>query len=648
MELGTLLVKLSANTTGFSSQMSAGAKSLEDFAKGAKKISGDLGQVGLAVTAFGGAMTALAATIDGRAEKSLNNLKHASAVLGVQIFDVVAPAIKDMTEGLKRAADMIAALSPSVRASASHFAEWAVGIGAAGMALQKAFTLGEALFSVLKTGFGMLSAPILAFVAALAGIVAVILVIVDNWNTFKEMFGGVVDYAKSVWHDMIFVMSAAWEGFVDVLGKGLEALGLDELAGKMRAALSPDALGSSIKGIGQSIASAVSDGLSTAFKSAERGAKKVGDALGINDMLAKLNSFVSSSKGKARQGQKNEYDYTSTLADEMARDEKFRQQDVRAEQEQSVDYSAGLAGDMAMTESRIDTSNSGVDVAGTVIAAVTNKLGELGGVINSIVQGAQSGGVWGAIIAAIMEIISRMKGFTDVLDGAMQLIYTIADSLEPILTPIFDFLKDIFTDIGNIFKDLAPLWRTLGTLIKWLLTPIEWLIKGIEWLVAAVTGVHEAEFRSKVLTDAMGEKDAATKANKVDFYDARYGKGAFDRDAQNTNDMLTVTTSLIDSAIAHKKAQDDANESLKVFNEALSDATQNVPKGVKLALARFNSQDGTMPGSTAQEAPYSIGPVYVNAASGKQLWDELVGVAAGEANLKMGSSGAVLRALKGF
>lgn len=654
MELGTLLVKLSAKTTGFSSQMSAGAKSLEDFAKGAKKISGDLGQVGLAVTAFGGAMTALAATVDGRAEKSLTNLKNASALLGVQIYDIVAPAIHDMTEGLKVAADMIAALSPNVKASASHFAEWAVGIGVAGMALQKVFTVGETLFSVFKTGFAMLSAPILAFVAALAGIVAVVLVIIDNWNTFKDMFGGVVDYAKGIWRDMVFVMSAAWEGFIDVMAKGLEAMGLDSLAGKLRAALSPEALGASIKGIGQSIASAVSDGLSTAFKSAQSGAKKLGESLGINEQLDKLKKFAESSTGKARKGSKaspDSYDYSSGLADEMARDEKFRQQERAGEYSNTIGGQSNRGGG-GFDMRDVDLAKADVapakDVAGTIVDVIGSKLGEFGSIISNVVQAGMTGGPWAALVAAIMEIVARMKGFGDVIDAAMQLIYDLAEALEPILTPIFEFLKDVFADIGKIFKDLAPLWRALGKLIEWLLTPIMYLIKGIEWLVAEISGMHARQERSDNLASVINEKDPAMFQAKRTSYDKLYGAGAYEADALAANDFLTITTSLIDSALAQKKAQEEANKAVNDFNEALSEATQNVPKGVKLALARFNSQDGVMPGSTAQEAPYSIGPVYVNAASGKQLWDELVGVAAGEANLKMGTSAPMLRALKGF
>lgn len=653
MELGTLLVKLSANTTGFSSQMSAGAKSLEDFAKGAKKISGDLGQVGLAVTAFGGAMTALAATVDGRAEKSLTNLKNASALLGVQIYDIVAPAIHDMTEGLKRAADMVAALSPEVKASASHFAEWAVGIGVAGMALQKLFTVGETLFSIFKTGFAMLSAPILAFVAALAGIVAVVLVIIDNWNTFKEMFGGVVDYAKGIWRDMVLVMSAAWEGFIDVMAKGLEAMGLDSLAGKLRAALSPEALGASIKGIGQSIASAVSDGLSTAFKSAQSGAKKLGDSLGITEQFEKLKKFAEGSTGKARKGSKSpdSYDYSSGLADEMARDEKFRQQERAGEYSDTIGGPSNRGGggyDMRDVDLAKKDVAPAKDVGGTIVDVIASKLGEFGSIVSNVVQAGMTGGPWAALVAAIMEIVARMKGFSDVLDAAMQLIYTLAEALEPILTPIFEFLKDVFADIGKIFKDLAPLWRALGKLIEWLLTPIMYLIKGIEWLVAEISGTHARQGRADDLASVINEKDPVVFQGKRTQYDTLYGAGAYEKDALAANDFLTITTSLIDSAIAQKKAQEDANKAVNEFNEALSEATQNVPKGVKLALARFNSQDGVMPGSTAQEAPYSIGPVYVNAASGKQLWDELVGVAAGEANLKMGTSAPMLRALKGF
>lgn len=647
MELGTLLVKLSANTTGFASQMAGAAKAVEQFANGAKRISGELGQAGVAITAFGGAMTALAATVDGGAKKSLDDMHAASASLAVQVADILKPAMEELTSVLKEAADYVANLSPETKKLVANFAVMAVSVGIAGMALQKVFGVVSALASIWQGLSLALASPAFlgaaavagAFALALGSVLVVTAVIVDNWSLFADGFDKVVKFMSGLWKDFTDGLMMAWKATIEFIAKGLDAMGLDDWADKFRKAMEPASLKSAFQGLADGLGDFLKDVGVTALDSVERGLDKmkkyfaggVGESVGAG---ARLPSITGKTNPDA-------YDYSSGLADEMARDEKFRRQELDAD--------AAMSGGPQQPEKQATVAQAvAVNTGGAIANAVLSKLGEVGSIVSNVVQAGMTGGPWAAFIAAIMEIVSRMKGFSDVLDSAMQLIYTLAEALEPILTPIFEFLKDVFADIGKIFKDLAPLWRALGKLIEWLLTPIMYLIKGIEWLVAEISGTNNRNKRSEILASTINETDPAKFQEKRTQYDQLFGAGAYEADALASNDFLTITKSLIDTALAQKKAQEDANKAVNEFNEALSEATQNVPKGVKLALARFNSQDGVMPGSAAQEAPYSIGPVYVNAASGKQLWDELVGVAAGEANLKMGTSAPMLRALKGF
>lgn len=98
-------------------------------------------------------------------------------------------------------------------------------------------------------------------------------------------------------------------------------------------------------------------------------------------------------------------------------------------------------------------------------AAVTNtiasKLGDLGNVIQGVVQGFQSGGIYGAIAAFVIELFSRFKRFTEIVTKATDQLYGAIQQL----SPFFDKLTDGFLQFQTVLG-------TFTTTIDDLVTPI--------------------------------------------------------------------------------------------------------------------------------------------------------------------------------
>lgn len=97
-----------------------------------------------------------------------------------------------------------------------------------------------------------------------------------------------------------------------------------------------------------------------------------------------------------------------------------------------------------------------------------SKLGELGDVVNAGIQGFQSGGVWGAILAVIVELLSKFEGFSRIMDIANGLVQ--------------GALGDLAGSLGRLIEGIRPLLGAFGMLfgsIHGMLGPIIDLIGGV-------------------------------------------------------------------------------------------------------------------------------------------------------------------------
>lgn len=606
MELGTLLVKLSADSSGFARGVSEAAAAAEIFSKRVKKISGDIANVGLAMTAFGGAMTALAATVDGSAKKSLDGLKEASALVAVQIADILEPAVRSVTDILKGFADIIAGLSPELKGFIADFGLWAAVLGTAGMALSKLAGAASAFFAMVGAVGPLITAPVAGFLVVLASLLALIPVLVDNWSTFSNAYQTSVQFMAGLWDDFVSGMKIMWDWVISKIAGGFDALGFDEIANKMKRALSSESLAGTLKGLATSLATSVGGALQTSLDSWKRGATKT-----IEWIKSKTGGFgLGDGKARAASG----LDVVAARGEEGASLMAMSTRTMHGQRiENTTSSGLGSAGWKQFQEDQ-KQSASAMQAA---VSSITSKMGEFGGIINSVIQGAQAGGAWGALIAAIMEIVARMKSFTNMLGKAMDAIGAIADFVDMVLGPMVEAIGYVFQAISESFKSLVRAGDTRSQMGE------------------ALYSVAQVLDTRRTTAGMSGDQVAiAGVESEIAAFEKLMG--------------VTIETLLLPSQTL-AKALDETAESAAKLNDKLSESLTNVPTGVKIALARFNATNGDgVPGmGTATVAPVVIENVHVNAASGQALWAELMGVAKSEADLRTGNGSTLFRRLRG-
>jgi hypothetical protein len=251
---------------------------------------------------------------------------------------------------------------------------------------------------------------------------------------------------------------------------------------------------------------------------------------------------------------------------------------------------------------------------GPMVASMGKQLlGAVGELVGSIVEGAQSGGIWGAIIAAFMEIAKKTASALQFLGVAMEFIEQIAAMIEPLVKPIFDALTNVLGVVTQIvapvFEALKPLFENIGKLVNYLapilyavgdvlmaiapvlevigkvvgvifqaLRPIIELIAGILKVVATVLlGIIIA---LNELAASFGDEAAKAESAKMKaLVEAMWSRTA----AQDEANM-----DLAGSTLKLAAAQNEAAESAQKVATSLS----NVPNGYRIAHARYQADMG--------------------------------------------------------
>lgn len=253
----------------------------------------------------------------------------------------------------------------------------------------------------------------------------------------------------------------------------------------------------------------------------------------------------------------------------------------------------------------------------------TKLLGAVGDLVNSVVEGAKSGGVWGAIIAMFMEIASKTKSAMKFLGIAMEFIEQIAAMVEPLVKPIFDALQNVlgvvieivepvfaalvplFESIGKLVNNLAPIFYALGDVLTAIspileflgnvigaifdaLAPIFDLIGGIIKVIATVLlGIIIA---ANELAAFFGDAKAKEESNRL--------KGVIDAMWARTPEMERAA---MQAAGANLEQAAAAKDSAAAMNE-LSESLTNVPDGFRYAAAAYQagglSDDALFTGGT--------------------------------------------------
>ncbi len=714
MNLGTLFVRLNADSKDLLTGFAKGTAAVEKFAKETKKLANDVSQVSGTMLALGAGAMALAATVDSKTAKSMDNLKKSTALLAVQVADILMPAVHSLTEGFKNAADWVAGLDPHVKKQIGTWATWIAGIAVASKALAVVAGLVSGVAGALSSAAGVIAAigagPVLLLVGALAVAAAGVAAL---HYAFRTNLGGIADVWKTVVDWVSKTGAAAFEGLIkyattfadhflgqlrdmaDSLSKFFDLMGASGARDKAHAVFQglEEARQGLLKGglrgvvsealnLGKAAGTAFVDewkrilkdmGLPD-FKSLMNGgtarqpsgaARAQGDVSGMGFAADESMRIAEMRAGyAARTAAEAEFakaNFANQTALERAHKEELKaRNDLHnglVRQAQLMD--GRLAGNRmttgearqygtrkqekeaaraAMTpqeQAKDDSAEAAAKwsaVGSIALKGITSAMGEVGTLVNAAAEAIQGGGgIWGAIIAVIMEVVKKTESAMKFVGVAMEFVSQIAALVEPLVAPIFDALTDILgtimAEIGPVFEmlkpfseafvdaleNLEPVFSAIGDLLAALepiisfigeligaidqaLAPLLELLAGIIKVIATV--ILGIVIALNEIAAAFGDTKARAESAKLKaLVDKMWAPGA---EAKNRAEHDAAAATLRNAS-----AQDEAAEAAKKVAEAFT----NVPSGYKIALARMNAMGpgdslyGSQSGMWAPDSP---------------------------------------------
>lgn len=520
--LGSLYVTLNAEATGFIKGLSKASAMADKFTKEVKKLAGDVAQTATAFSALGVAAMAMSAQVDARSAASMRRLTKSTQLLATQVADVLAPAIRTLSDLFRQAANAIASLDPETRKQISNWAVMAVQIGAAAKVIGVVFGLINGLAGAFEFLFAILGAvgagPLLGIVAGLALLAVWVAVVHKAWRTnfegIQQVAGKVAQAFADAWQGAVNFVSGLFSGFVDGLA-GMVKTGL----GLMAAAA--DAMGNPMAAGALRIASSTVDNVAKDFKSgamakrfvvaaAELGKKAatslieefkiIAKELGLEDMFDKVMSKWNSAKnsGAARQpglGQAQQFNWYAKAFS----DEKFMAA-LQAKGPRHIGGSMDPATQVKLfgkgAENRLGASGrtsspdqfearrnyeklweeqqAAARATGEAIASTgqqfVGKLGKLGSVINDTISAAQAGGPWAALAAALAGIAAETTAFADLLNQATGGMKVLTDAIGPAMTQLLGAVGNILGPalqaVAIAFEAITPILNVVAQVVN--------------------------------------------------------------------------------------------------------------------------------------------------------------------------------------
>ena len=643
--LGTLYVRLNADSKALLKGFASASAAVEKFAKETKKLANDIAQVGGALLLMGGAAMKLAASVDRGAARSMDNLERSTKLLAVQVADVLRPAVDALASSFRTAADYFAGLDPETK---KQIASWAVLVAQLAVAA-KALGMVSGLVSGLAGAFSAASGAIAAIgIGGLLNIIiaigALAVAVVVLHRAWRKNWGNIQQVAKDVAETIIDIfkwlgsgVKTVWDFIVDTviddvemvvraldklqkfagvklfnaggMTEGLEGLRKDAKSGdflveglkyaKQIAVDAADVFTEEIKIIGDEIKDALN--LSLPTKGEARQPSGTGGGLPAGGIPLSVDSSNSGTWQWFNKMQQHVED-ASVATDSMA---------------VMLNMTAGRAAELeaAMKKSAAEAAKFRAAVA-TMRNTLVSATGSVGQVFQNIAQAAGSGGPWAAVFAAIMEVVQRMASFQKLLRILEYGLTRLGQFLEPLLSglfdalgqitalateqlgPLFAALKPLFDGITQLVKGIIPTIAQLGPIFSALAPVLETIAKVVGGLLKGLQPLLDiGTFSLKVFATALlgflimlneiaaafGDQNARAEADRLKgMVDAMWSPDA-DQRAQAD---AAAAAAAWDVASANEAAAKSANE--------LAESLTNVPSGYKgIANARFNA---TAPG----------------------------------------------------
>lgn len=207
-----------------------GALNIEQFKQSLDGVSGKVGET-------------FDATLDpvDNMNLAMNNLKLAGAELGNSMQTVVAPALQGLAEGVKSFAQWFGSLPEPVKQTILVIGGLAAAIGPLlviiGTLISSVGTITTALAVIggvagiasgattaLGGAFTLLTGPIGIAIAVITALIAIGVLLYQNWDTIKAKAGEASQWISGKWTETTTAISNAWEGLKKSAGEKWEGI----------------------------------------------------------------------------------------------------------------------------------------------------------------------------------------------------------------------------------------------------------------------------------------------------------------------------------------------------------------------------------------------------------------------------------------
>lgn len=653
MSLGTLTAVVDAETRGFVQGMANAAARMETFAREAKKLARDVAQVSLGMIAFAAAAVRMAAGADAGVNRAVTALKGELMALAIQIAHLVLPAVHQLTQLIGRLADFFAGLSPETKKQISDWSLYALEAGAAALVLGKVFTAAKAAAAVLEglsvilgaIGVGTLGVVLVVLIAIAAAVAVVHKAWRENWGGIQEKTATVINAISGYWQAFKTWLSGSFfDWFIDkwaAIEKSI-AHAMNFLRNPLNEAERRQQNNIDDETVDKWAAGAKGGSFSRQLELAYVKAKEVVEAgaaewkIILHEIGGAVRSIMPSSSGRRAQHapvyDTEGWDQWDKSAESWKGEHKYRDSDYKEFQragsrlgeddEQgrttaavALQYDRELENRKAFND-QMDKLSAGIMNG---VQMLLGRLGDLGAVMSSAIQGFQSGGIWGMIIAVFVELLSRFDRFQELIDIGNGQIAQLLEQLKPALNMIVDVLREfmgasgyltqvvgtilspILKIIAKAFKQLVPIIEVVATALSGLGPIFDLLGEVLGPILEAVSYIFR--FVGSTILGAMVALLYLWQAVLSIAYEiskaANWGKGdagikaQMDANQAKINDVSKQLTSLWETGTTGiAKASADASEKIGKMGDKAEEVTEqiaNMPSGYKIALTRFNA-----------------------------------------------------------
>ncbi len=233
---------------------------------------------------------------------------------------------------------------------------------------------------------------------------------------------------------------------------------------------------------------------------------------------------------------------------------------------------------------------------------LVSSMGEAGQVVQAGVEGFKSGGVFGAIIGVLAQLVMRSQGFKEAVNHANQMLERLvkafsplADAMKPLAAQTNLLVALIGELIGPIFEKLRPVFDFFFQVTRVLVIGLLKIIRGIGQLWNGLISAIQWVFQKLASFKVFGKRPFG-------FMD-KWAK-SLERGKINLNGVNRAIKEFEELTLDAAREVGRATEGKDKESDAVEELTEqllNVPSGFKIAQRRFEASVGAVVDSMVNE-----------------------------------------------